>query len=134
MTYKALRERLRAMRVFNSYEFCKTGGGSVFVVYTPSDTSRGGLSARWQVAFVHGTKPTDPTAAWYNYGMKTFLGLQRSAAKAEALSWTAEHYPIAGWARDPWGAYQSSDVAEQVMEALAVWEEKACLRRQKERV
>jgi hypothetical protein len=43
---------------------------------------------------------TDPNAAWYNHGLKTFTGL-RKEAMPPAIAWASERYKIEEWVPAP---------------------------------
>jgi len=93
---------LAALGVHNTYgvlkKFATTKQQAVAVSYRGRDR---GLPARiqvWSPLF-----KTDPDAAWYDNGSKTFgvYSKDRTETLAEALAWASEQYNISEWATCP---------------------------------
>lgn len=85
------------------------GHGGVAVTYRPHQF---GTPARWAV-WRHGYK-TDPDAAWYDHGNKTFSDFDIRNHKDdpslhEALVWASERYGIKRWMRNSMGDYVNAD-------------------------
>jgi hypothetical protein len=119
-----LTESFRAVGVINPHDFY--GHGNVFITYAPTEGGRV-WGARWRVA-----RPgfqTDPKAAWYDYGNKTFqvwapYGEKHSEVKravlAEAQAWASQRYGITEWKRDPFGSYGDAEfVVNRIKELKA---------------
>lgn len=107
-----LTDKLRTFHIVNSHDF--GGHGTVFIYYKAADTGRGCIPAWWAVHRV-GYK-TDPNAAWYAYGNKTFSlvgGESHKERKAKTLevakAWASEKYGIKEWAKDPFGNWMDAE-------------------------
>lgn len=115
MMKRLTKESWRALRIFNPHELCERGGSAVYVSYRARVTGRGAQTAAWQVIRPDGA-PTDPSAAWYNYGHKTFLVMHpadKEAKRLEAIGWASFVYDIKGeWERDPWGDWHPEGTLE----------------------
>ena len=102
MTVKELRERLRAMRVFNDYEILVrfgVEGRDVVVRYHPG----GDLGSMCYRTSVYSPSfKTDPNAHWTNNGTKTFLG-NRASTLHVCLAWASEQYGVEAWVTSPFG-------------------------------
>jgi len=75
---------------------------AVALMYQPNDYSRGGSSARMQVASPFFKTDPRPEAPWYNYNTKTFLG-KRSESQPLAIEWATKEYGITEWKRNRMG-------------------------------
>ena len=102
-------ERLRELKLVNSYELCARGGGKVWIAYRSRDL-RSCIPSAWRVIGLD--FDTDPKAHWADYRCKSFMPFHKTRAEAlaEAQKWAGERYGIAEWARDPYGAYQDARV------------------------
>ena len=115
-------DKLNEAGIYNAHGFA--GHGNVYIVYTPNDNMRGGLSARWQV-----DRPgyrTDPDAHWQDRGCKTFdlfnVGgthkEKKEIAFAEAKAWASERYGITEWARTPFGSWMDANFVKARLKEL----------------
>ena len=98
-----LADKLRKMGVYNTHDmlthFRVRGISPIACVYFPSETMRSGRSAVFSPF-----RKTDPDAAWYDYGGKTFVG-KRAASMPQALAWAEAQYGVREWAPSPFGGY-----------------------------
>jgi hypothetical protein len=118
---KPTKPELKAkLSIFNPHDFCRVGGGRVWICYLAQTTGRGSMPARWQVAGVGGIR-TDPSGPWYNYGAKTFVcnSASRNAQLDAAKKWAGEKYGITEWVRDPFGDWQDAKVYAEVIRRMA---------------
>lgn len=103
---KLTKSKLRERGIVNCYDFCRAGGGRVWLNYRSRDKVR---RAAWQVIGVGFA--TDPKAPWFDYGCKTFRG----KIADEAKRWAGERYSITEWVRDPFGGWQDARVYAKVV-------------------
>jgi hypothetical protein len=93
-------------KIHNPHNLATATHTQIVVAYVPADTGRGGQAAHWTVYSPY--FETDPNAAWYNHGCKTFMVWGRhdkEAMRLEALSWATAQYGITEWERSPFGSY-----------------------------
>lgn len=110
-TQKAIREILNQNGIHNGFNLCEAGDGRIFISYFSRD-ARACMSSNWSVCGIK--ESTNPKAAWYDYGRKTFLGNMRDGSVSEAIKWATEQYNITEWKKDPFGDYQDAKVLERV--------------------
>src|SRR5574337_176262 len=98
-----LADTLRKMRVHNTHEllvrFRLRDVPPIACAYAPSE--------RWRAQKSTVYSPfgkTNPNAAWYDYGCKTFVG-KRAASMPQALAWAEAQYGVREWAPSPFGGY-----------------------------
>jgi hypothetical protein len=139
-----LTEQLRAHAIFNSHGFayargvqndaypfdrpaprCRVYSGRripPMISYNPVQPGRGYKSACWQVS--QGHIPTDPDAHWRNSGRKTFdvLGRDEKEPQLEAaIAWASEHFDVAEWKREPFGAWMPAEFVDSRIKQLRDW-------------
>lgn len=112
MAKRLTKEGWRALGVSNPVELCKRAGGRLYISFTPHEPA---LPARWRVISPRGR--TDPDAAWYDYGQKSFVTpggrASKETALKEAIKWASERYGLTGeWERDPWGDWHPAGTLE----------------------
>jgi hypothetical protein len=105
-------------KIFNPHDFCKVGGGRLFISYQPRPQGRMGIGSipGWKVVGIR--FHTDPEADFLDHGCKRFTcgTRDKEAGLAEAKAWATEKYGITEWIRDPFGAWQDESVYRKVME------------------
>jgi hypothetical protein len=93
-------ERLRAIGVSNTHELLRRfapKGMDVACMYYPAEPR----ACRGRATKVYSpSHKTDPEAAWYDRGQKSFGG-ERERSMAEAVAWASQRYGITGWATCP---------------------------------
>ena len=118
---KPTKASLRQIGIVNPHDLAHLGPEpQVLLAYTTNDYSRGGHGASWRVGQI-GFK-TDPNAAWYDNGNKTFMvfTMTKHQALEAAQAWAAERYHITAWERSPWGSYHpAGTIAYAVMKKTA---------------
>ena len=96
-----LADTLREMRVFNTHEllvrFRLRDVPSITCYYEPAESWQPQKSAVYSPF-----GKTDPNAAWYDYGCKSFVG-KRSESMPQALAWAEAQYGVREWAPSPLG-------------------------------
>ena len=111
--------QLHAYQIRNPHNLATAGGSKLYVGYSPQDTGRASRCAKWIVKGIG--FDTDPKAAWYNYGYKTFSPdyplnkANKEAARDEALAWASKTFGPFEWERDPFGAYQIKGTMAKAM-------------------
>lgn len=96
-------EKMRAVRVFNQYEFYKDQPYMFYAKYE----SRAMTVAGWRVT-KRGLKLDD---AWYNHGCKPFHGKMKESLP-DAQAWASKRFGVKAWARDPFGGYGPAEYVE----------------------
>lgn len=94
-----VKERLWELGLFNTHELLKRfadPGRDVACLYYPSQTR--GSCAKTQV--YSPSHDTDPSAAWYDYRKKTFVGL-RTDSMPLAEVWASAVYRVEHWVPCP---------------------------------
>jgi len=103
------------MKIINTHDQLVAAGGGVAITraYTPSRERRVCGWAVYRVNAAGEKLATDPKAAWYDHGCKTFLKFGRGDALADAKEWVAETYGEGGpWKRNSWGDYVAAPIAK----------------------
>lgn len=125
MKIKLTKKVLQEIGIHNPHNLCSTGGGRIYVGYSPDIRGRASSCAKWQVIGVR--ENTDPSTAWYNYGCKTFTvggtsrmthAQSKEQERQAAIEWATKKYGITEWAKDVFGDYQEAAVIERVKEIL----------------
>jgi hypothetical protein len=93
-------ELLRAFGVYNTHQILERfapKGMDVACIYYPAEPR----ACRGRATKVYSpSHKTDPEAAWYDRGQKSFGG-ERERSMAEAVAWASQRYGITGWATCP---------------------------------
>lgn len=99
------------MRIINTYDQLKAAGGGVAITKAFSG---------WHIYRINAAGErlvTDPKAAWYDYGMKSFVAIESDrgqAALARAKAWVKEQGLYDGeWKRNRFGDYIPADIAKR---------------------
>ncbi len=108
---KLTKKILREANIINSWDIGKIAHNRVILYYEHATHDRLAHCATWQVSGI-GFK-TNPEAAWYDHGCKTFIVHDKNTEEAfqEAQKWCQEHHELTGtkprekWERDPHGNY-----------------------------
>lgn len=100
--------------IINSWDLSRLSDGLFITVHG---------SARFfpaKVQVVHRLKKTDPSAAWYDYGHKTFSfsPREKDAAILAAQEWANATYGPHEWVRDPLGNYQDKKALDKAWELV----------------
>ena len=114
-------ERMKSLLIFNPYDFCKKGGGKVYIDYHPEQRRLGGSGAKWIVVGIGFN--TDSEAAWYNHGKKVFNVYDlkdKEKIFQKALIWVKEKYGIREMKKDPFGAYQNVLVYNKIFDVFEI--------------
>ena len=90
--------------IINTYDQLKAAVASgilskekaVAVVYYPRPSGRMGIAQCDKSQVYSPFFKTDPNAAWYDYGHKTFTG-NRASSFEKAKAWASETYGITEW-------------------------------------
>lgn len=110
-----LKDKLREHHIVNTYDLLVkfgVGGRDVACGFTGAGDARSCRCAATQV-----WRPkhnTDPRAAWYNYGRKTFVGA-RAESLPQAIAWATERYGITEWVSDP--TDKNTKIPREVLDA-----------------
>ena len=119
---------VRVMTIINTYDQCTAAGGDrIAICYYGSTHGRGSRGAHFQVIRYKDGQDivTNPDAAFYDYGHKTFhvneLGKNRAAnfwarkqqTLAEAVAWVKEKYGKADFVRNRSGDFVEREVNEK---------------------
>jgi hypothetical protein len=102
---KWTKNKLREIKIYNSYEIAKIGGGNIYISYIPACNSY----AEWRIVGI-GFK-TDPTGHWQNNYCKPFTVTckeNKIPQLEKAKEWVKEkyHIEIEHWEKDSFGDYQ----------------------------
>lgn len=93
--------------IINTWDQIRAAGGTgVAISWRPRQAVTPACWFVWRL--VGGREvPTDPGAAWYNHGHKTFLpfGVSKQEALEQAKAWVAEQYGPQEWTRNRMGDY-----------------------------
>ena len=107
-------------RIINSWDQNVAAGGDRITIYYYAPEARAVSVARYQVVhLVDGhQRQTDPKAAWYDHGKKTFLVSYplregKPIALAKAIAWVAETYGVRDFVRNRFGDYVEREVNER---------------------
>ena len=109
-----LTEQFRAKGIYNLSNFYDN---QPYIYYRPRSEGVGG-SQRWIVC----KKGEQLSAAWYDYGAKTFLVWgDKKKAFADAQAYVTEKWGITEFARDPFCGYgDATFVKSRIKEILAM--------------
>jgi hypothetical protein len=111
------KNRMREVKIFNSHNLASVTTQKVYICWHAAVRGRMSSTAKYQV--VHIGHVTDPKAAWYDYGNKTFSAWQdKQKALAAAVAWANEKFGEREWVRDLWGSYQDSEALTKVWELV----------------
>lgn len=95
--------------IINTWGQIVAAGGGVGIFFRPTSSGRVSTTAAFRVIRIDARGkeiPTDPAAAWYNHGRKTFLAfVDKPAALAAAQAWVAAQ----GWYDGPWARNRTGD-------------------------
>lgn len=116
-----------ADRLINTFDQLVAAGGGCAIV-TARSPGRTPRARGWSVYRINKSGQqvvTDPKAAWYEHGMKTFdwFGKTKAEAMAETQAWIAEEYGEHGpWARNAMRDY----VPERINKAFPLPKKEKC--------
>lgn len=108
---------MKTVGVFNGHAIAALAPDQVYISFSPSQTGRGAMSARYQVVRI-GYR-TDPNAHFLDNGHKTFsAGIRKEQALRDAMEWADKRYGKREWLRDPYGNYQDARVIPLLWEKI----------------
>jgi hypothetical protein len=111
-------ERLRAAGIINTWDILTKFAAEGLDV--ACDFSGKGPARSYECAKTRVWRPkhkTDPNAAWYDYGRKTFVGT-REESMPLALKWASEKYGITQWVPCP--TDRNAKIPKEVLDALKI--------------
>lgn len=101
---KLTKRNLNAAGIHNSRDLATAAGNRILI--TKSRGPIGNSFSGWRVVGIR--FKTDPEAAWYDHGCKTFNAWGREAqaiALSNAIAWVKDTYNLTVSERDVWGVW-----------------------------